>query len=97
MTETRRKIARKERTKEGKTYRLSVGRERIAHDIRVTGHDTFSSKAIRAIGIDHPRDMLMINGLTGSKSPLLQFPILGAMIKKGEKEDEQEFKHIPEW
>ena len=61
----------------------------IAHDIRVTGHDTFPSKAIHAISIDCPRDMWRINGLTGSRSPLLQFPTLGAMTKKKERERER--------
>ena len=76
---------------------MSVGREMIAHDIRVTRHDTFPSKAIHAISIDCPRDMWRINGLTGSRSPLLQFPTLGAMTKKKEREEEeQKFKHIPE-
>ena len=61
----------------------------IAHDIRVTGHDTFPSKAIHAISIDCPRDMWRINRLTGSRSPLLQFPTLGAMTKKKEREREK--------
>ena len=64
----------------------------IAHDIRVTRHDTFPSKAIHAISIDCPRDMWRINGLTGSRSPLLQFPTLGAMTKKKEREREKKKK-----
>ena len=61
----------------------------IAHDIRVTGHNTFPSKAIHAISIDYPRDMWRINGLIGSRSPLLQSPTLGAMTKKKERERER--------
>ena len=61
----------------------------IAHDIRVTGCDTFPSKAIHAISIDCPRDMWRINGLTSSRSPLLQFPTLGAMTKEKERERER--------
>ena len=62
--------------KEKRTHRSSVGRERIAHTIRITGHNTLSSKAIRALSIDCPREMWRVNGLTGSRSPLLQFPTL---------------------
>ena len=32
--------------------------------------------------VNHPRDIWRINGLTGSRSPLLQFPTLGVMTKK---------------
>ena len=44
-----------------------------------------SSKAIQAIGIDHPRDVWRINGLTGSRSPLLQFLALVVMTSKEKK------------
>ena len=57
----------------------------IAHDIGITGHDMLSSKAIQAIGIDHPRDVWRINGLTGSRSPLLQFLALVVMTSKEKK------------
>ena len=66
---------------------MSVGRERIAHDIRVSGHDMLPSKAIWTIDIDRTRDMWRIDGLTGNRSPLLQFPTLEVMTqKKGERE-----------
>ena len=75
------KLGNKERT-----HCSSVGRERIAHDIRVVGHDTLPSKAIRAIGIDRPKDMWRINGLTDSRSPLSQFPALVVMTNQGRRE-----------
>ena len=71
--------------KEKRTHRSSVGRERITHAIRITGHNTLSSKAIRALSIDCPREMWRVNGLTGSRSPLLQFPTLEVMTKKKKK------------
>ena len=76
----------KKNQKEEITHRTSVGRERIAHDIKVVGHDTFLSKAIWTIGIDHPRDIWRINGLTSSKSPLLQFPALVVSINQERRE-----------
>lgn len=98
MTETRREIWQKEkRQREERTHCLSLGRERIAHDIRITGHDTLPSKAIWVISIDHPRDMWRINGLTNSRSPLLQFPTLGVMANKEKgREEVHEFEHILE-
>ena len=75
--------------KEKRTHCSSVGRERIAHAIRITGHNTLWSKAIKALSIDCPREMRRANGLTGSRSPLLQFPTLGAMTKKKERERER--------
>ena len=65
MIETRREIWQKEeeRTKrrrednETRTHYLSVGMQRIDHDIRVVGHNMLLRKAIRAISVDHPRDM----------------------------------------
>ena len=75
MTETKREIWPKEKgKKKKKTHRSSVGRERIAHDIRITGHSRLPSKAIRAISIDRPREVWMINGLIGSKSHCYNFP-----------------------
>ena len=53
--------------------------EGIAHDIRITRHGTLSSKAIRAISIDRPREMWRVNGLTGSRLLLLQMSILEVM------------------
>ena len=87
--------------KEERTHRLSVGRERIAHAIRITGHNTLSSKAIKALSIDCPREMRRANGLTGSRSPLLQFPTLEVMTKKKKKKKEKkkkkrEIEHILE-
>ena len=38
------------------------------------------------LSIDHPRDMWMINRLTGSWSPILQFPTSRAKTKKKERE-----------
>ena len=39
-------------------------------------HDALLSKAIWAIGINRLREMWRIDGLTGNRSPLLQFPVL---------------------
>ena len=61
---------------------MSVGRERIAYDIRIARHDTLLSKAIWAISIDRPRDMWRINGFTSSRSPLLQFLTIRVMTNK---------------
>ena len=69
-----------------RTHRSSVGRERIAHDIRIAGHDTLPSKAIQAISIDRPRDMWRINGFTSNRSPLLQFLTLRVMTNKEKRE-----------
>ena len=51
------KRKRKKDQKEEITHRASVRRERLAHDIRVVGHDVLPSNAIWTIGIDLPRDM----------------------------------------
>ena len=86
--------------KEKRTHCSSVGRERIAHAIRITGHNTLSSKAIKALSIDCPREMRRANGLTGSRSPLLQFPTLKAMTnreRERKRREEIEIEHIPEW
>ena len=84
--------------KEKRTHRSSVGMERITHAIRITGHNTLSSKAIRALSIDCPREMWRVNGLTGSRSPLLQFPTLEVMTKKKKKKKKKkrEIEHILE-
>ena len=72
--------------KEERTHCMNVERERIAHNIKVTRHDALMSKAIRDIGIDHPREMWSINGLTSSKSPLLQFLTLVVTTNQERKE-----------
>ena len=85
MTKTKTEIWQKEKgQKEKRTHHLSVRKENIAHDIRITGHGTLSSKAIRAISIDHPREVWRINGLTSSRFRLLQFPTF-EVIKKNNK------------
>ena len=48
----KKKLAKRERT-----HHPSVGREKIAHDIRITGHDKLPSKTVKAISIDRPREM----------------------------------------
>ena len=58
---------------------MGVGRKRINHEIGIMGHDTLLSKAIRAISIDRPREMWMVNKLTGSMYLLLQFSTLEVM------------------
>ena len=61
---------------------MSVGRERIVYDIRITRHGTLPNKAIRAKSIDRPREMWRVNRLIGSRSPLSQFPTLEVMTNK---------------
>ena len=68
---------------------MSVGRKRIAHDIRIMRHGMPLSKAIRAISIDYLRKMCRINGLTSNRSPLLQFPTLEVMTNKEEEREEK--------
>ena len=67
----KREVAKEQR--EGRTHRPSVRRKRITHYIRITGHSTLPSKAIRTISIDRPRGMWRINGFTSNKLLLLQF------------------------
>ena len=70
----RKRIGKKEKGQgEKRIHRSSVGRKRITHNIRITGHDTLSSKAIRAIGIDHPRKVWRVNELADSRPFLLRF------------------------
>ena len=57
MTKTKGDEWKRRRLKEERTYQLSVGRERIACDIRITGQGMLLSKAIKTIRIDHPREM----------------------------------------
>ena len=83
MTKTKIEEWKRRKTKGERTYRPSVGRERITHDIRITGHYTLLSKAI--------------NGLIDSRSPLLQFPTLEFMTNMEEKKRRRkEIKHTPE-
>ena len=85
VTEAKREIWQIEKgQKEERNHCSSVGKEMTAHDIRVAGHNTLLNKAIRAIGINRPRDIWRIIGLTGSRSPLLQFPTLEVMTNKKE-------------
>ena len=72
--------------KEERTHCMNVGRERIAHNIKVARHDALPSKAIRDIGIDRLREMWRINRLTSSKSPLLQFLTLVVATNQERKE-----------
>ena len=98
MTEIERKEWQRRRTKGERTYCPSVGRDRISYDVRITGHNTLLSKTIRTISINYPREMWRVNGLTGSRSPLLQFPILKVMTnkEKEKKKEKKEIEHIPE-
>ena len=102
LTETKREIwKQKKGQKEKRTHHSSVGKERIAHDIRITGHSMLPIKAIQAISIDHPREVWRINGLTGSRFLLLQFPTLEVIKKKIRKKIKRrrrrrEIEYIPE-
>ena len=64
---------------------LGVRRKRIAHDIEITSYDTLLSKAIRAISIDHPREMWRVNELTNIRFLLLYFSTLEVMTNKVKK------------
>ena len=72
--------------KRERTHRSSVRRERIAHDIRITGHDMLSSKAIRSISINRPKEIWRVNGLTNNRLLLLQFSSIKSHDKQGKEE-----------
>jgi len=61
----------------------------IAHDIRVIGHDTLPSKAIRAISIGCPREMWRVNKLTSNRLLLLQFSTIRNHNKQGKGKEEK--------
>ena len=83
MTEIKREKWKKEKEqREGRSHRSGVGRKRIAYDIRIIGHNMLLSKAIRAISIDHPREMWRVNELTNIRFLLLYFSTLEVMINK---------------
>ena len=91
VIETKRENWQKEKEqKEERTHRPSVGREKIAHDIKIMGHNTLSSKAIRVIVIDHPRKVWRVNKLTGSRLLLLQF----STIRSHDKHKEEKKKRV---
>ena len=72
MTKTKRENWQKEKEqREERTHHLSVGREMIAHDIRITRHNALLSKAIQAICIDRLRKVWKVNELTGNRLLLL--------------------------
>lgn len=75
--------------REGRTYRSSVGRKRIAHNIRITEHNMLPSKAIKAISIDRPRKVWRVIELTDSKLLLLQFSTLEIITNKVKERDEK--------
>ena len=90
MTKPEREKWQKEKEqREGRTHRSGVGRKKIAHDIRVTGHDTLPSKAIRAISIGHLREMWRVNKLTNSRLLSLQFSTIRNHDKKGKEKEEK--------
>jgi len=96
VTETKIEISQKEKgQREERTHRSSVRREKIAHDIRIIGHNMLPNEAIQVISINRPRKMWRINGLAGRRSPLLQFPTLKVMTNQKEKREEKEIEHIP--
>ena len=64
-------MAKRERTKGKKTHRSSVRKEMIAHDIRIMGHGTLSSKAVKSISINRPKEIWRVNGLTDNRLFLL--------------------------
>ena len=78
----KREMTKEKEQSERRTHRLSVRRKMIAHDIGITRHGTLSSKAIRTISTDRPREMWRVNELTGNRFLLLQFSTLGVMINK---------------
>ena len=86
MTKKKRENWQKEKEqREERTHRPSVGREKIAHGIRITRHIVLSSKAIRVIGIDHPRKVWRVNKLTDSRLLLLQFSTIRSCDKHKEE------------
>ena len=90
MTEIKREKWKKEKEqREGRSHRSGVGRKRIAHDIRIIGHNMLLSKAIRAISIDHPREMWRVNQLTSSNSSCYSFPPLKIMTNKVKEKEKK--------
>ena len=59
----------------------------------IIGHDTFFSKATRAISVDCPREIWRVNELTDSKLFLLQFSTIINHDKQG-KGKEQKKKRL---
>ena len=57
----------KKEQRERRTHRPGVSRKRVAHNIRITGHDVLSSKANKVVSINHPREMWRIKWLTSSR------------------------------
>ena len=100
MTETKEGIGKKEKEKrEERSHYSSVGRKKIAHDIRITRHDSLPSKVIQAIGINRPRKVWRVNELADSRPPLLQFFTLKSMtnkVKERKGREKEEIKHLLE-
>ena len=59
--ERERESRKKKEQMEKRTHRLGVSRKRVAHNIKITSHGVLPRKAIRAVSIDRPREMWMIN------------------------------------
>ena len=101
VTKPKREKWQKEKEKEQReerTYCPSFGRKRIAYDIWITGHNALLSKAIKAIGINHPRKVWRVNELTDSRLILLKFSTIRSHDKQGKRKgrEEAEIEHIPE-
>ena len=79
-------MEKKEEQKEERTHRSSVGRERIAHDIGIMGHNMLPSNAICSIGINRPRDMWRIYELTSNRRPIT-IPHISSHDKPREKKE----------
>ena len=77
----RRVKKKKELEKRERTHCPSVRRERIAQDIRITGHNT-----VKSISINHPKEIWRVNGLTDNRLHLLQFSTIRSHDKQGKEE-----------
>ena len=73
----------KKEQRERRTHHPGVWRKRVAHNIGITRHDMLSSKAIRAVSVDCPKQMWRINWLTGNKLILLHFSTIRSHDKQG--------------
>ena len=59
--ERERESKKKKEQMEKRTHCLGVSRKRVAHNIKIMRHGVLPRKAIRAVSIDHSREMWMVN------------------------------------
>ena len=75
-----------------KTHRSCAWSQGITHDNRISRHGTLPSKAIRAISIDHPRQLRRIDRNTRRRGNLVQVLHLSVTIFQNAKEENRNEK-----